>query len=197
MSTLPASTQEMPVDCSATITPTRPSMAQRECWSSHSRKRTMSNASLKGCGGESRNGGNRGMGQRRVIATVEACPDGRAPETRVTRKPARRDETDARRFRSRRKPARRRRARSRRRRARVRDRTRSEPMDRKSASRGVRHELARRLSIRDARFARRFPGASGGAEIDIARARDARKRVSYVPRWCARWARCPPSSACR
>ena len=49
LSTLPASTQEMPVDCSAMITPTRPSMAQRECWSSHSRKRTMSNASLKGC----------------------------------------------------------------------------------------------------------------------------------------------------
>jgi hypothetical protein len=49
LSTLPASTQEMPVDCSAKITPTRPSMAQRECWSSHSRKRTMSNASLKGC----------------------------------------------------------------------------------------------------------------------------------------------------
>ena len=49
LSTLPASTQEMPVDCSATITPTRPSIAQRECWSSHSRKRTMSNASLKGC----------------------------------------------------------------------------------------------------------------------------------------------------
>jgi|AntAceMinimDraft_12_1070368.scaffolds.fasta_scaffold53992_1 hypothetical protein len=30
-------------------TPTSPSMAQRECWSSHSRKRMMSKASLKGC----------------------------------------------------------------------------------------------------------------------------------------------------
>ena len=48
MSTLPASTQEMPVDCSAKMTPTRPSIAQRECWSADSRKRTMSKASLKG-----------------------------------------------------------------------------------------------------------------------------------------------------
>ena len=55
-------------------------------------------------------------------------------------------------------------------------RARSEARVREIASRGVRFARRRRW-IRDARFARRFPGASSVEEVAIARVRDARDRV--------------------
>ena len=146
-------------------------------WSSHARKRTMSNASLKGCGMEHGKGMTR-RGQRRVIETVEARADRRAPRARVSENRAR-ETWAARGFRWRALPGcGSRRARSRRRRARSRERARSEARVREIASRGVRFARERRRWIRDARFARRFPGASSVEEA--ARSRESATRGNRV-----------------